>query len=90
MSQARNGAPWVTIVGLETEVLAVSWDARVTVVCVMGLDSRCFQAACCHGLVKWPVKVVAFGGGLGMEVEASSWDERLQYAAGKDGLADAG
>lgn len=90
MSQERNGAPWVTTVGLETEVLAVSWDVRVMAACVMGLDSHCFQAACRHGLVKWPVKVVAFGDGLGTGAEASSWDERLQYAAGKGGLADAG
>lgn len=77
-------------VGPAIEALAVSWDVTVMGACVMDLDFRCFQAVCHRGSVKWLAKVAAFEGGLDTEEEASSWDERLLYAAGKGGLADAG
>lgn len=90
VSQVRNGVPWVTIVGPEIEVLAASWGVTAMAVCAMDPDSHCSPAVCRHGLVKWLVKVVVFEGGPDTEVEASSWDERLQYAAGRGGLVDAG
>lgn len=90
VSQARNGVPWVTTVGPETEVPAASWGVTAMAVCAMDPDSHCFPAVCRRGSVIWLVKVAVFEGGPDTEVEASSWDEHLQYAAGRGGLVDAG